>query len=63
MIRHIAIFLFVPIDVQHHFCRPGNRRYRFGALLTALNERMLLMKDVAAYKMEAPSAADRGFHT
>ncbi len=52
MIRHIAIFSLFFIDVRHHFCRFGNVGYRLARALGALNGRMLLMKDVAAYKMK-----------
>ncbi len=51
MIRHIAIFLCSLLMCSTTFA-DSVTSVSLGALLTALNERMLLMKDVAAYKMK-----------
>lgn len=59
MIRHIAIFLCSLLMCSTTFA-DSVTSVSLGALLTALNERMLLMKMWLLIN-EAPSA-DRGFH-
>lgn len=51
MIRYIAIFLCSLLMCSSTFA-DAVTSVSLGALSTALNERMLLMKEVAAYKMK-----------
>ncbi len=51
MIRYIAIFLCSLLMCSSTFA-DAVTSVSLGALSTALNERMLLMKEVAAYKIK-----------